>query len=732
MLALLGVASSALTRLPLLEQPGWELATALGLLMALYGHAGAWVLTREAERLELRIEPLELALWATALSLLACVPPVLTAVLGTALSTVCNPTEGIGFVLVSVPSAAFLSACTGGLTARLFTRFDKAWLAHLGLVFAVTLRAVLPLLTGPQVFAFHPFVGHFPGPLYDDVVPFTPAVVWSAALAVGLGLLAVALTEPAPRRFGSRALGLAALLFVLGIRLNAGALGLETTVADLDGALGGKRETAHFRLHFPREAGVEEIERTAGDLEFRHAQLSAFLGTTPEGKVDAFLYRSDAEKKRWVGAAETDFAKPWLRQFHVRLGGFPVPVAKHELAHVLAAEWGVPPFGVTARFGGIWPIPALVEGLATAADDPVDEQTLQGWAVALRRSGKAPGLRQLVGPFGFFAAAPGRAYTVVGAFLQHLRTHYGPAKLRAVYARGEFEQVYGMPLEQLIATWEAELDGAPVDERTVEASHRRYAEASLFERSCPRERARLSEALGSTSAADAEASDALLSALERLSPADPGHALARAERLRERGADAEARKLVEPLLDDERVDGSDKARAALFLLPGALPERRRELLQPLLDAPEPSLRRAAELRLAADGPLAAVLDRYLEEPGLATALALAPHLDQPPVRYLLARRLLDGGDTAGALALLDPATLDALAAHPGLPGAAREAGRMVARAACLAGACEQVRWPYPGLAPAPADAAWVRDWAARCAFRRDGRIPVDGAGGSTE
>src|SRR6185312_13692602 len=218
------------------------------------------------------------------------------------------------------------------------------------------------------------------------------------------------------------------LVCVLAIRIFAGELGLETTTADLDAMLGGVRATQHFHIHYPRERSAREIDQLSRDLEFKYAQDAAFLGVQAQATVDAYFYRSPEEKQRWVGAAETDFAKPWLNQFHVQLEGFPVPVAKHELAHVMAASLGSGPFQVTT-WGGLLPNPAIIEGLATAADDRADELTLAEWAHAMRDLKLAPDLRQLLGPTGFFAAAPARAYTLAGAFLRYLADTYGNEKV---------------------------------------------------------------------------------------------------------------------------------------------------------------------------------------------------------------------------------------------------------------------------------------------------------------
>src|SRR5206468_5310574 len=128
-----------------------------------------------------------------------------------------------------------------------------------------------------------------------------------------------------------------------------------------------------FVLIHPRGMAKEAIERAVRDLELRYAQVSAFLGQAPPGKVTVWWYRDAAEKQRLVGAEHTQFAKPWRREIHVNDLPFPHPVVKHELVHALAAPFGAPPFGVTAHYFGLLPVAGLIEGLAVAADDPLED-----------------------------------------------------------------------------------------------------------------------------------------------------------------------------------------------------------------------------------------------------------------------------------------------------------------------------------------------------------------------
>src|SRR5690606_17911523 len=127
----------------------------------------------------------------------------------------------------------------------------------------------------------------------------------------------------------------------------------------------------------------------------RIAELEAFFGTEAR-RPTVFLYRDREQKRRLVGAAGSQFAKPWLGQLHVDDRGFPHPVLKHELAHLVAGSIGRAPFGVTAVLGGIFPVQGLVEGAAVAADWPAGELTVHEEARAMRALGVAPSLERIL------------------------------------------------------------------------------------------------------------------------------------------------------------------------------------------------------------------------------------------------------------------------------------------------------------------------------------------------
>lgn len=736
---LLACASAAA---PILRQPGYELATLLGLLLTFFGALPARAVVAAARASPAPVRLASLVGAALVLTFVLPLPAVGVAILAALATTPCDPLAGFPFVAVIVPTAALLVASVGLLCAVATKRFRGFLGLYLLLVLASAVATAWPVLAGPQIFAFNVFAGYFPGPLYDESLHVGPALLWArleAVLLAGAALGFIAAIYEADgvrllRRLGpSRWVAAGCLLAVLAIRVNAAELGLETTSADVEAMLGGLRVTEHFRIHYPRERAGHDAELLAWDLEYRYAEDAEFLGVQERAPIDAYFYRSPQEKQRWVGAAETDFAKPWLNQFHLQMDGFPDPVAKHELAHVLAGALGSKPFDVCA-WGGLLPNPLIIEGLATAADNHVDELTLAEWSHAMRALGLAPDLRQLLKPTGFFAAPANRAYTLSGAFLRHLVATYGRDKLHTLYRHGDFQAAYGKDLDALVTEWERANDAVPLDAHAKTVAARRFSQPSLFGRTCAREEAHLREELEQLPASEAEQAMKLTERLRALAPDDLGLLRALAVRAREAGREAQARDLLQQLLANPKASPAQQADAHQLLgeldaRAGALDAARKHLEAMLALAPEAAAQRAAEIQLASfatPGSVAPVLG-YFEHAQRADALlSLRELVDaQPtfePARYLIGRRLGDALLSEHALEYLSPESVAGLRATPATHD---EAVRLRARALVMQHRCDDAAAEERQLLDSHrTDRVFFDEWLGRCRFEVTQGWPV--------
>ena len=273
--------------------------------------------------------------------------------------------------------------------------------------------------------------------------------------------------------------------------LFAARLGINTTAEQIERTLGGHRATEHFDIYYSPEALTSgEVDRLAADHEYRYAWLAEQLGTSVRGRIQSYIYPDAETKARLTGARYTNVAPVWLPtpQAHV-LGPAYADVFGHELVHVFSREFGLPVLNASLSVG-------LVEGLAVALEPPdgrpsPHEQVAVAWLGRIgldevEEGDLASALAARLSPFGFWTSRGAVSYTTMGSFMRYLLEAYGPGPLKAVYARGRFADVYGKPLADLAAEWEAYLLGQDVTARSAEALvARRFTVPSLFERRCP-------------------------------------------------------------------------------------------------------------------------------------------------------------------------------------------------------------------------------------------------------
>ncbi|HUB08487.1 MAG TPA: hypothetical protein VMB50_15890 [Myxococcales bacterium] len=665
-LVLLVAAGFAAGALPLLSVPGYELAEAFTILVAVLGGAAGIAAVRTPAG---RQWPSRAALSAGLLTASGVCAGVLVTTAIDLAARRCSPLPGLPFVLLLPLPSALLACALGSLCGVFFRRAWAAGLAYLAILFGNLGVSVWPLYAGPQAFAYSHLLGWFPGPLYDELLAPPPALwIFRGLTVVASAAVIVALACLEARRPLRRLVSLVVLAAVFGIGvLEEHRFGAVTGVSDIDRALGGLRVTAHLVLHYPAELPLPEVDRLERTAELDVEEISTALKLPAEPPIDVFFYRNAAEKGRLTGASTTHFTKPWLRQIHTHADPEGREVLRHELVHALAAPLGRAPFGVCARFGGLDVQAGIVEGLAMAVDWPADELTLHQWSRAMREAKLAPDIRTIVGPAGFLSQAQGRAYTLAGSFLRWLLDRSGPVRLARLYRDGDFLAAYGEPLDRLATDWERYVDAVPLEAEARGAAQNRFRRGSVFARPCAREMAELRAAVAS--AAGQPSLQARI--LERCSAIDPGdpailEALWNAQSAAGLPAAAET---VQKLLASPNLDPVIGARVRLAWGNDALARGQAQLAnfnyQQVLSAPidQPTHRAVqilvASLSLPAEASRA--IAAYLDPRGDAEATFAGvldvwqAHPTFAPAAYLAGLRLGQDGELGVALDYLSRA-----------------------------------------------------------------------------
>ena len=777
------VATAALLDfLPLFDVLGYDFAFALGLVVALAAVDIGHGVVSAARRQGRQASPAGLAVEATgtALALLA-LPLCLSLANGLRVRN-CNLGAGLAFFALLPACTAVFAAVSGVAVAIAVPTRRLGRLAAFALPCVSIGWALVRRYRDPAVFAFDPFGGYFPGPIYDEALRPPLRLVWFrlANLTWLAALVAMAtclcqnsahrlrlslrpwpgLLRPWRRSAAALALVVASLVWFEA----RGGLGLHVTHADLARLLPRVTRTQHFELRTDPAAETDaEIALAAEDLEFRYHQLARVLGVEPAGAIRVYRFPSAAAKKDAVGAANTLYAKPWTREIFVHADRFPAPRLRHELAHVFAAAFGDPLFGVSLawRFAGPIPIPSLasglVEGIAEAADfdNPSRRSTLHEESAAMLALGQAPDLGRALGAGFTFESGP-RAYTVAGSFCRYLLDNFGADKLRALYrSAGDFVGVYSRGLPSLENDWRVFLLTLPTDDAARAEAEESFRRPAIFHKVCARElAARVADARARLGTAPGDSVSLLASACAD-DPSEPTFHLDLAEALIAAGEPDRALDTLAEAQASDTLTRPLRGRAAnleagIHYRAGRLAETQAALARALVAATEDSDERFAKARqrALADPQSAATLGRVFfgDERGRSLDPALAVVLLTEFARqnpgdalgpYLVARQLATRDPKLAIPYLADACPfLETQMANPLDATFFKECRRLLGESAYLAGDLVTAREAFTWLsehANHEADRARARDYLQRVAWKGATPMlqPAGASGGTT-
>lgn len=658
----------------------------------------------------------------------------------------CDPLEGLTLFLLG-PMTGLFVAGTWGLVARELAalvaqgRAVRRWLvalALLGPLSSIALGVGLFYAT-PAIFAYDPFVGFFSGALYDTVIPTSGLWAYRVGTAATLSAAGVAALhlERAPagrlrlvwrRAPGVVTAGILAALVSVGSVIDGARLGHWQTARSLRTQLGD--ETLGDRCTVIHEPGLTaEAQLTVRECDAHVRELAVALGIANPGRITAYLFRDEVERRARMGAHHTSIAKPWRREIYLVVEEFPHPVLRHELAHVVAGEVARGPFRVAGRLGGWLPDPGLIEGLAESLAPRDDELSIDEWAATMRRLQLLPKLDRLFG-LGFLTASSSASYTAAGSFVGFVRRTHGDEAVARWYGGATLEAVTGQGRDTLEQAWWRELDALPLREAALAEAKLRFDVPGVLGRRCPHTVDRLlAEGAALEGSAPVRAGELYRDALAL----DPACVRARfglatvADRARHEG---DARDELQRIVDGAAVPAAARSMAVerigdLHLRAGdavRAGERYRAVLEQTLSEDR---RRTVELKLAvADNPpgrralVALLVGEDGAGPNPLAALArlgewraLAP--EDGVARYLVGRQLMSARRWEHAIE-----ELDAALSRPLSERVRAEASRLRARAACVLGRGDEARAFAERAANldvvSTSRKGWLRAFAARC------------------
>jgi len=406
----------------------------------------------------------------------------------------CSLGDGIKLYLLTVIPGVFFSISIALLAGVTFGRWRKTIFTVLYIL--VLFHIPFITLTRPQVFAFNPIVGFFPGFTYDETLQVTQRLLtYRLAVCAAAGCFAAGsvwlwqIRQTKKETFISAKSALP-LVELIVIAVLAPVIAIVFTLSDRFGLsssenfirqkLAGNYKTSHFEIIY--SAGSIKHERIVelGQLhEFYFEKLSRELNLHSHDRIVSFLYASPEQKGRLIGAVHTDLTKPWLRQMHINLADVESAL-KHEMVHVLAGEFGWSPLKVAPNSG-------LIEGLAMAMGRTSSiEEPLDRAAATVFASGVRSNLKSLFTFTGFIQANPSISYTLAGSFCRFLIDSFGVNQFKRLYAGSDFKNIYQQELKSLLIEWQSTIEHIPLHHADSIKAVYFFRRPSIFGKECAR------------------------------------------------------------------------------------------------------------------------------------------------------------------------------------------------------------------------------------------------------
>ncbi|MCX6122589.1 MAG: hypothetical protein NTX44_13350 [Ignavibacteriales bacterium] len=435
----------------------------------------------------------------------------------------CSVSDGAKLYVLTVIPGVFFSISFASFIGVVFGRWRKTIFAAIYIL--ILFHILIVTLIRPQVFAFNPIIGFFPGFTYDETLQVTQRLLTyrlttlaaAGCFAAGsVWLWQIFQNKKETSHAARSALPIVELIViavlapvVVIVFTLSDRLGFSSSEDFIRQKLAGNYKTTHFEIIY--SAGSikrERIEQIGKLHEFYYDKLTHEMNLHSQERIVSFLYASPEQKGRLIGAVYTEIAKPWLRQTHINLSGFETSL-KHEMVHVLATEFGWSPLKIAPNSG-------LIEGCAMAIGrTSMIEEPLDRAAALVFAAGVHPNLESLFTSQGFLQANPSVSYTLAGSFCRFLIDSFGIDQFKQLYASGDFKNIYQRDLKSLLMTWHTSIKNIHLDNADSIKALYFFRRPSIFGKECARVIANLNtETRGDLNHHDFES--ALLSAEQSL------------------------------------------------------------------------------------------------------------------------------------------------------------------------------------------------------------------------
>jgi len=465
----------ALLQFPLTNVFGYEFAAFNAVLLSFL--SAIYTVSHFKKYLEQNKKPEPFTLFKTNMGFL--IIPFLISVGNSFFAGFCSFYDGVLFYIVLTIPSVIIGGALAVFVLNTFNRFPKILVSLIYLcILSITF---FELYLNPQVFFFNPIYGYFPGTIYDEGLSVSSKLfLYRCINIIFFGIIFLMLRSRIKENKRTNKKIIFVVLFISGVFYYFSPyLGFSTTYGKLNNELPVTLETENFIIHTDTAIPHGKLKLIALNQEFYLQQLESFFEVKQKEKIHSYIFKNNIQKKALFGSGNADVAKPWLNNIYISMDSWEHTL-KHELAHCVSAEFGSGIFKVAAGFN-----PALIEGIAEAADNSYDDNEIHFMAALAYNNNYKVDISSILKGLNFFSSASSLSYIYSGSFIRYLAENYGISMIKEYYITNDFENTYEVQLEEVLNDYYSFLEGFKLQD-SEDKAHYYFGRKAIFSKVCPR------------------------------------------------------------------------------------------------------------------------------------------------------------------------------------------------------------------------------------------------------
>ncbi|NWF49476.1 MAG: tetratricopeptide repeat protein [Ignavibacteriaceae bacterium] len=381
------------------------------------------------------------------------------------------------YLVITVPSI-IIGYALGLFSIYLSPRFSR--LVFLSIFILICLIPIIEIYFDPQIYFFSPLIGFFPGTIYDEGLSVnTNLLIYRLINLLYFSIIIWVIYKSKVLKLKKVIIVFLLIALPVGWFVLSPFAGYRTTLTVLQSELDRKIISDNFITYFPSGMDTKLVKNIILHQEFYFKEIYNQLSLKPKDKTVSFVFSNNEQKKRLFGSGNADVAKPWLNQIYVQAGNYDRTL-RHEIAHCFSGAFGTGLFKLASGFN-----PMLIEGFAESRDPFYDGHSIDFLLYQAMKAGYLNNPYEIFNFSGFFNRPSSVSYIFSGAFSRYLIENYTFEKFQKFYTTGEFNNIYGLQLNNVIDNFKKELFSRNYTYNKSIADYY-FGRKPIFTKTCPR------------------------------------------------------------------------------------------------------------------------------------------------------------------------------------------------------------------------------------------------------